>query len=222
MKKFLTGVFVILGFSFSSFSGDYCLKVNPYAGEILDKGLEPYLNAIKGACPSPNKCLLIFDVDDTAIVKKNSWDGNIRAALTNGYEVWKNSKHGSILDDARIFLPFQPVLDFYNSLKQSNFKLIFLTRRSEYEKENTLSQLVEAGYDVKADEIYFTDQQPKKNFHSGLGKKFPGFQIVGSIGDNEADDKIDKNFASPDFDIFNLILIWNYMDSDLIDELFQF
>lgn len=236
MKKILIGVFLLLGFNLTITAGDFEIWVNPYTlkiyddqqKEFLEEGaLDTYLKKILSQRPSSTPRLWIFDIDNTAIFRKGSWQEIIETSLLpNCFKIWSESKFGNPTKgdpdkkEAK-YLAFKPVLEFYNLLKkENNFQLIFLTMRSDSKAGKTLQQLRAAGYDVDGKEIYFTNGASKQDFYSKLNNTFPGFIIAGAIGDNDRDDKINNNLATPGCDLFNLILMWKYDQmGNLVQEL---
>lgn len=129
------------------------------------------------------KLAVIFDIDDTAL---SNYEINIKQdfgfmhAHNKAWEMTSQSK------------PILPVLDFYNYAKSNGFAVFFITGRSEYQRESTITNLQQAGF-CNWDGLFFKPPNYKKKsncyFKSDWRKHIQslGYTIIVNIGDQFSD-----------------------------------
>jgi len=135
------------------------------------------------ALPRSADDIIILDVDETALHSYEFIKGMDFGFFPERWNEWMHE--GNIPAN-------EPVLEFYNSMRQQDYTFLFLTGRLTHYGENTKKNLIRAGYNNGEELILretYQDGMDAWEFKSGVRKQLTrqGYRILGNIGDQMSD-----------------------------------
>lgn len=155
-------------------SGMYGLE----AREIVEDALEEIKNA-----PSVLNPAVVFDVDETTLSNYKHIKAISFGYLPVHWEKWLDESKGEAILQTKYL---------YDYLVDHNYKIIFITARSESQYESTYKNLIDEGY-TKIDTLICKPLKypklPSAVFKERERKNLTGagFNIVACVGDQESD-----------------------------------
>jgi predicted secreted acid phosphatase len=173
-------------------SGEYMQDINT----VDNKAVEYLKTRLRHLLPSGKKLAIILDIDETSL---SNYADMVRLGFGGTLEEIRQG------EDKGIDSAIEPTLKLYRFAKLHHVAVFFLTGRREFERQATINNLRQAGYEnwdgliLRSTEY---DRSPTAAYKTAMRKKLTeeGYDIILSVGDQNSDltgGYADKTFKLP-------------------------